>query len=138
MRRLTALLVLCLVAGCGGDDKKDTATGATAAAPAGTEVRAQDAEAKAAARTLTTYLEACYADTQDYSACDTDEALGATDLTLGSDGGQVEVLDATAASYRVVAHSASGNTYTIEKTDAGMQRSCEAAVETPSCPDATW
>ena len=137
MRRMTAVLALCLVAGCGGDDNKDSGSEA-AETPAGTEVRAQDAGAKAAARGLQTYVEACYAGNQDYSACATAEELGASDLPLGSEAGQVEVLDPTATGYRVVSHSESGNTYEIKANDGAMERSCEAVVETESCAGGTW
>src|SRR5690349_20654782 len=138
MRKLTALFALCLLAGCGGEDKTSETESRTTDAAATADVVAQDARAKAGARILSTYVEACFADKQDYSGCTTGDALGATEVDLGSEAGQVEVLDAGAAGYRIVAHSESGNTYTITKSDTGMQRSCEAATETRSFTGGSW
>lgn len=138
MRRSIGMLVLCcLVAGCGDDNKKDDSP-AAAPATSGAEVRGQDAEAKAYARTLSTVVEACYADSMDYANCDTGGELDSAGVPFGTGAGQVEVLDATADGYRIVAHSTSGNTYEIAKTAKGMKRSCEAEAETEACAGGTW
>src|SRR4051794_30512926 len=139
MRKSMGLVVLCLLAGCGGDDKSTTTSsqpsGQSSAAVA---VTSQDALAKAGARILSTYVEACYAENQDYSGCTTAETLGATEVKLGSGPGQVEVTDADATGYRIVSHSESGNTYEIAKTDQGTTRTCGADTATSACVGGTW
>ena len=119
-RRAGVLLIaLALVAGCGDDNEDEndgggsTATTETAAAsPA-----AQDAQAKADARELTTVLEACYADQQDYSACRRAEGW--------DDVGEARVESATATDYTIVSPSGSGNEFRLAKrADGSMTREC--------------
>ena len=114
-----------LIAGCGGD-KADPQV-----------VKGQDTQAKADARNMVSEVELCYVENQDYSSC---RKPPGTKLPLGSAKGQVEVTKATADGYTIVAHSKSGNTFTIAKTGTGpLKRTCDAAgSEEGACKGGTW
>jgi type IV pilus assembly protein PilA len=96
----------------------------------GQQKKGQDSEAKSNARNLVSHVESCFADTQDYRNCG-NTALGTTGLPLGSGSGQVEVslpAGGDATTYSVIAHSKSGNTFTVTKTSGGAPtRSCTTA-----------
>ena len=132
----TALVLL--LGGCGSDDKEETPaeTQAQTETETGAAVQ-QDAEAKKNARSLVTELEACFVDQQDYSACQEPEGSA---LPLGGEPGQVEVTEADAAEFTIVAHSESGNEFTITKGAEGeLERTCEAAgSEEGGCSEGTW
>ena len=68
----------------------------------GQQKKGQDASAKSDARNLVSQVEACFADTQDYTQCDTAAALGTTGLDYGTGAGQVEV------------HAAATTTFTVD------------------------
>src|SRR3712207_3704876 len=99
----------------------------------GQQKKGQDSEAKSNARNLVSQVESCFADSQDYTACDTSGELGTTGLDYGTGAGQVQVIPvgggagaATANSYTVVATSkaqsgspAANHTFTIEKAKIG-------------------
>jgi len=55
----------------------------------GQQKKGQDASAKSDARNLVSHVESCFADSQDYTLCDTAGDLGSTGLTYGSTAGQV-------------------------------------------------
>ena len=86
----------------------------------GQRTKGNDAAAKSDARTLVSAMESCYSEADRYDACPgSDHAV-----PIGTGRGQVEVtgLDDT---YVVVAHSRSGNTFTIEKrADQTIDRTC--------------
>jgi type IV pilus assembly protein PilA len=105
----------------------------------GQQKKGQDASAKSDARNMVSQVEACYANQQDYTKCAPD-ATGkidgsATGLTVGSGKGQVELTPAPAAdAYTVVAHSKSGNNFTIAKDNTGVtKRTCDT-VSSGGCP----
>ena len=103
-----------LVAACGGEDKPDPQT-----------VQKQDIQAKSDARNLASEIEVCFVENQTYSAC---KKPAGTELPLGSNTGQVEVKDASTTGYRIVAHSKSGNSFTLEKSaSGGTKRTCETS-----------
>lgn len=132
-RRIGVFLTVAalLVAGCGDDDDDSGDSGGspdTQAAPAALE---QDATAKAGARTLATFVEACFAGEQDYSACQ--------DAAAGEEVGEATVETADAATFAIVSPSESGNEFRIEKTAGGaMERTCETAGEGGCSADGTW
>jgi type IV pilus assembly protein PilA len=105
--------------------------------------KAQDTEAKSAARTAQTAMETWYTDEQDYSATKTDlEAIEPAlkegqGSTLGVTSGTVG--DGTAG-YAVVVTSKTGNTFTITKSSAaagsGVKRTCATAGKF-GCPSGT-
>src|SRR3954468_14089350 len=72
----------------------------------GQQKKAQDTAAKTDARNLVTHVESCYADTQDYSLCQTAAQLPNTGLSIGSGVGQVAVTAASnAGTYTITAYS---------------------------------
>ena len=95
----------------------------------GQQKKGQDASAKSDARNLVSHVESCFADSQDYTLCDTSGELGSTGLTYGTGAGQVEVSAATTGSFTVTAHSQSGNTFNVVRsgTGSGYTRTCTTA-----------
>ena len=107
----------------------------------GQQKKGQDASAKSDARNLVSHVESCFADTQDYTGCDTAAELGQTGLNLvdgtPSVGGTVGVKTAAAGSYTIEALSKSGNTFDVARSAAGvMSRSCTGT--TGGCKGGTW
>ena len=96
----------------------------------GQQKKGQDSEAKSNARNLVTHVESCFAETQDYAACDGAPAteLANTGLTLGAAQGSVQVTATAADGYTIRAYSksAAGVTgwFEIQKTAAGSARTC--------------
>jgi type IV pilus assembly protein PilA len=101
--------------------------------------KAQDTEAKSAARTAQTAMETFYTDEQDYNATVAqlraiepalNEGVAGTDLTVtpGADG------DASGG-YTVSVKSKTGTTFTIQKaaTTAAVTRSCDQSAKY-GCP----
>jgi type IV pilus assembly protein PilA len=101
----------------------------------GQQKKGQDASAKSDARNLVSHVESCFADSQNYTLCDTSGELGSTGLTYGTTAGTVEVSAATATSFTVTGHSQSGNTFTIGRTSSGSgyTRACTTAAD-GGCP----
>ena len=100
----------------------------------GQQKKGQDASAKSDARNLVSQVESCFADTQDYQACDDAAALGTTGLTLGSNPGEVNVAATDATSYTITGFSKSGNEFLITKTSGGApERTCTDTGE-GACP----
>jgi type IV pilus assembly protein PilA len=98
----------------------------------GQRTKGQDAEAKSNARNLVSHVESCSVDANGvYTAC-TNAAPGivAADSGLKVPAapnaapakGEVSVVASGAATYKVTAHSQSGETFSIEKTAAGIER----------------
>ena len=96
----------------------------------GQQKKGQDASAKSDARNLVSHVESCFADTQDYTLCQTAVQLGTTGLAIGNAVGQVEVTNPGPNGYAVVAHSKNnGNTFTITRDNTKptpMARTCSA------------
>ena len=92
----------------------------------GQQKKSQDAAAKSDARNLVTHVESCFADSQDYTACDSAAELGSTGLTYGSSAGTVEVLWSTQDTFAVAAYSRSGGVFAIGRLSAssGYARDC--------------
>jgi type IV pilus assembly protein PilA len=92
----------------------------------GQQSKGQDASAKSNARNMVSQVESCFADTQDYSQCNTSAVLpnASTGLNWGTNAGQVEVTGATATTYTIVGHSKSTNNFTITKTGGVITRTC--------------
>jgi type IV pilus assembly protein PilA len=88
----------------------------------GQRAKAQDSSAKSDARNLVSEVESCYTDSQTYVSCDQNVAgeLGtSTGLNFGTGAGQVEVTSSAVDGYVIVAHSKSGNSFTMTKTAGG-------------------
>jgi len=97
----------------------------------GQQKKGQDASAKSDARNLVSHVESCFADSQDYTLCDTSGELGSTGLNYGTTAGTVEVSAATSSSFTVTGHSQSGNTFNIVRASSGggYTRSCTTAAD---------
>ena len=122
------LIGAALIAGC-GDDESGGNTADDGAQPAA-QAKQQDAIAKGDVRQLTTGLEACYVDEQDYSRCKE---------PAGVEPGIARVEKASASTYEVVARSESGNEFRLERgKDGALSRTCTEA-ETGGCgPAGAW
>ena len=108
----------------------------------GQQKKGQDASAKSDARNMVSQVESCFADTQDYGACDTAAALGTTGLnvvdTTADAAGEVSSITSDADSYVITAVSKSGNTFTITKTNGGAPvRACTTGGQGGCTDDAT-
>jgi type IV pilus assembly protein PilA len=115
----------------------------------GQQKKGQDASAKSNARNLVSHVESCYADSQNYTQCQTSAQLtqGGTamtglplvDGTPATSSGNVGVSAATATSYTIVAASKSGVNYSIARSATGtVARTCTPTGQ-GSCPaGGTW
>ena len=110
----------------------------------GQQKKGQDSDAKSNARNLVSHVEACFADTQDYTQCNESSELGTTGLDLvdpatALTGGKVKVASAGTGTYTVTAMSKSDNTFSIVKGASGAPtRSCAAANNGGCKSDSTW
>ncbi len=94
----------------------------------GQQKKGQDASAKSDARNLVSHVEACFADNQNYTLCNTSSALGSTGLAYGSGQGLVSVTASAATTFTVLATSKSGNTFSITRNaTGGYTRTCTTA-----------
>jgi type IV pilus assembly protein PilA len=106
----------------------------------GQQKKGQDASAKSDARNLVSHVESCFADSQDYTLCDTSGELGSTGLTYGTTAGTVEVSAATTSSFTVTGHSQSGNTFNVVRsgTGSGYTRTCTTAANGGCRTGGSW
>ena len=106
----------------------------------GQQKKGQDASAKSDARNLVSHVESCFADSQNYTLCDSSAELGSTGLSYGTTAGTVEVSAATTGSFTVTAHSQSGNTFNIVRsgTGSGYSRTCTTAADGGCRTGGTW
>ncbi len=102
--------------------------------------KAQDANAKSDARNLVSQLESCFTDETTYvGSGNGGSCLGSdTGLALGSQPGQVEVTSVSATGFVVVAHSKSGNAFSITKnvTNGFLSKSCTGS--SGGCVSGSW
>ena len=79
-----------------------------------------------------THVESCFADTQDYSTCNTAAALGTTGLNVVAasatpGNGNVSVSASATGTFTVTAQSQSGTTFSISRGATGAYtRDCSA------------
>jgi type IV pilus assembly protein PilA len=101
----------------------------------GQRIKGQDSSAKSDARNMVSQMEACYTESQQYDPC----PLPDTGLDVGTGRGQVQATP-SGGSYVVVAHSRSGNTFTITKKDDGtVARTCDdTAAPNGGCVGGSW
>jgi hypothetical protein len=141
--RTATLALICSLAfsGCGGDDDSSTDTDRGNTAPAASDATSADTAAQADAVTVVSAVEVCFLESKDYSSCDSSSDLPGVGVELGSDPGQTEVIEATTSDFKIVAHSTSGNTFTLTpaKTAGDYERSCEVAGDdNGGCQGGTW
>ncbi len=106
----------------------------------GQQKKGQDASAKSDARNLVSQVEACFADTQDYTQCNTATALGTTGLSFGSANGSVNVPSSTASTFTVTAYSQNGgHTFSINRVaGGGYTRTCNSPADGGCKAGSTW
>jgi type IV pilus assembly protein PilA len=100
----------------------------------GQKAKGQDASAKSDARATISAMDACYTEADLYDPCPEFDFA----IPIGTAPGQVEVTP-SGDTYVVVAHSASGNTFTVTKnSDATVTRECTEANPKGGCVGGTW
>ena len=111
----------------------------------GQQKKGQDASAKSDARNLVTHVESCFADSQNYTACDTIAEVGSTGLSMvdgapAASSGNVGVSAATSSSFTVESASKSGNAFQIVRSGsgAGYTRTCTVAADGGCKAGGTW
>ncbi len=110
----------------------------------GQQKKGQDAAAKSDARNLVSHVEACFADSQDYSVCNTAALLGTTGLAVVAPSatpgnGNVSVSASSASTFTVTAQSQSGTTFSITRgAGGGYTRACSAAGQGGCKTGSTW
>jgi type IV pilus assembly protein PilA len=101
----------------------------------GQRSKGQDSSAKSDARNLVTQMESCNTDAENYGNCTQPANSG---LNYGGGAGQV-TSTANTNTYTIVAHSKSGNTFSITKgTDGVDVRSCGTADKGSCQATGTW
>jgi type IV pilus assembly protein PilA len=114
----------------------------------GQQQKGQDASAKSNARNLVSQLESCYADSTDYTLCQTiaqltqggsvSTGLPLVNGTPTANSGGVGVSVAAQTGYTIVAASKSGVMYTITRSATGtITRTC-APTGKGSCATGSW
>jgi type IV pilus assembly protein PilA len=118
----------------------------------GQQEKGQDSSAKADVRNAFTQVEACYADTRDYTACDTQADIGTTAktgfvfgaaaLTATSADNEIWVSATSSTNFFVESRSESGGTFRITKngTTGAITRACGPAAPnmTAGCRGGSW
>jgi type IV pilus assembly protein PilA len=106
----------------------------------GQRSKGQDASAKSDARNMVSLLESCFTDATTYAGTGAGNSClpSNTGLDIGNAVGQVQVSNATAGTYTVLAKSSSGDTFTIAKATAGgaVTRSCTGTAG--GCKAGSW
>ena len=101
----------------------------------GQRAKAQDAAAKSDARNMVSQVEACFTESDRYDGCPTD----APGVPEGTGPGQTEA-NPSGDTYVVVAHSRSGNSFTVQRdTDGQVRRSCDGTADPRGgCRSGSW
>jgi type IV pilus assembly protein PilA len=100
--------------------------------------KGDDASAKSDARNVAGFVEACYADREDYSACTGPSDLGGANVPFGSGGGHVDVAAPSASEYAVTAHSRSGTDFVLSRDSSGQHRTCTQSGRGGCHDDGHW
>ena len=107
----------------------------------GQQTKGQDAEAKSNARNVVTAVESCFAETQDYTACDTSAKLklngAAPGVPVGA-GLDVVVSNMAGGGYTVTATSESDNTFAITKDGTSGETSRACTGTDGGCTGGDW
>ena len=100
----------------------------------GQRQKGQDASAKSNARNIVSHVESCFASEQTYANCgNTANDITSSDIPVGTGAGQVNITPDGTNGYTVAAKSESGNTFTIKKSGANVDRTC-VTVNKGACP----
>jgi prepilin-type N-terminal cleavage/methylation domain-containing protein len=100
--------------------------------------KSHDAEAKQQVGNLVRYVEACGLERDDFRECDDAADIEPLGLTLGQDGGEVELRDVDKRAYVAVTHSRTGAEFRITRSANGSFRSCNPPGEGGCHPGAIW
>jgi type IV pilus assembly protein PilA len=105
----------------------------------GQRQKGQDADAKSNARNMVSHLESFYSQEQTYSGGQASNDVQGSGLPLGSTDGSVEQTNGTTDDYTVIAHSKSGNDFTITKTNGGAPTRTCSTGGSGGCPsNGSW
>jgi type IV pilus assembly protein PilA len=108
----------------------------------GQRSKGQDAAAKSNARNMLSQMETCYTDRQDYSQCTSNATIVNTNLPIDNNfppGSGNVAAQGTSSTYTIVAHSVSGNFFTIIKNASGdVSRSCTTAGSGACTDTGSW
>jgi type IV pilus assembly protein PilA len=108
----------------------------------GQRSKGQDAAAKSNARNMLSQMETCYTDRQDYSQCTSNATIVNTNLPIDNNfppGSGNVAAQGTLSTYTIVAHSVSGNFFTIIKNASGdISRSCTPAGSGACTDTGSW
>ena len=111
----------------------------------GQRSKGQDAEAKSNARNILSVVEACNANEDDYTHCESDDVPGIENagIALGGGRGQVTVISSDRRSFTIISLSRSGNTFRLTRTNGGSaDRTCTVITEDrggcSAKPNGTW
>jgi len=90
--------------------------------------RANDAAAKTNARSTIAAIESCFAETEDYRACEAgDAALGDTKMRIGTGRGEIDVDARGPRGFTIASRSRSGTTFSMTRLNGGeLGYSCDA------------
>ena len=141
MRKRLALTLVVLVvsplSACGGDDDDGGSTAQTGQSNGA--VAKANADAKSAARQLQAFVETCYADTQNYRDCDTQNELpeGATQFFTGPTRASIQTF--TDDSYFITTRGAPGAEFDISRDpDGTIERTCSPDGAPGCSAGGTW
>lgn len=102
----------------------------------GQRSKAQDTEAKSAARTAQTAMESYYTDSQTYVSADK-AAVQAIEPSLNDgQGATLAVSNQTADTYKVTVTSKTGNTFSVEKGAAATETTAASSATIRTCTSA--
>lgn len=110
----------------------------------GQSSKAHDAAAKEYTADLVKLVEACYANQQNYTSCNSlsDLSNGGSEpigMPYGNGPDQAEVSTSTADGFAVVGHSKSGNTFTATRNGVvPIERTCSTAGSGGCNATGTW
>jgi type IV pilus assembly protein PilA len=109
----------------------------------GQQEKGQDSSAKADVRNAYTQVEACYADTQDYTKCSDQDEVGAKSKTgftftaaAPTQSGDIYLNVTDADTYQITAWSKSKTTFSIKKDAGTVSRSCSGS--SAGCRSSEW
>jgi len=110
----------------------------------GQREKGQDSDAKSNARNLVSHMESCFAQTQDYTNCETSADVTDSGLPVGAGAGNVDVTAAGPSNYTIVATSkadsgGANHTFTITKTAGKLVKPYTCApANSGGCSGGTW
>jgi type IV pilus assembly protein PilA len=110
----------------------------------GQREKGQDSDAKSNARNLVSHMESCFAQTQDYTNCETSSDVTESGLPVAAGAGNVDVTAAGPSNYTIVATSkadsgGANHTFTITKTAGKLVKPYTCApANNGGCSGGTW